>query len=247
MRGMSVLNNSLYLCVSRVSRFSINSRFNKRGASLCAALQPEGLWPMLFSIFRLSMWECQCSQPVVLEARVVKKRNSSPDIFSQTDTGEDVGPCKSLEVEPERSVVHSVSLKILNFFSFEIPPICILSTPDAPFFEHLWSSYFSPLRDQDQSTGLKRTPILILSQSTQIHSGTTACDGREIAGPAQQSCLVLVIIAAVRSVSRCLLPNNYPSAVLTGGKRKYALDYLLALVSQLSHSTQNSLLAGFPL
>lgn len=146
----------------------------------------------------------------------------------------------------QRSVVHSVSLKILHFFSFKIPPICILSIPDAPF-EHLWSSFFSPLSDQDQSTGLKRAPILILSQFTQIHSGTTACDGGEIAGPAQQSCLVLVIIAAVRSVSRCLLPNNYPSTVLTGGKRKYALDYFLALVSQLSHSTQNSLLAGFPL
>lgn len=31
---------------------------------------------------------------------------------------------------------------------------------------------------------------------------------------------VPLIIAAVRSVSRCLLPNNYPGAVLTRGKKK---------------------------
>lgn len=63
---------SVFVCVT-----CVNSRFNKWGASLCAALQPEGLWPMPVSIFRLSMWECQCLQPVVLEARVVKKRNPS--------------------------------------------------------------------------------------------------------------------------------------------------------------------------
>lgn len=65
------------------------------------------------------------------------------------------------------------------------------------------------------SNELKLTHIPILSQSTQIHSGIMACDGGEIAVPAQQSCLVLVIIAAVRSTSRCLLPYNYPNAVFT--------------------------------
>lgn len=41
----------------------------------------------------------------------------------------------------------------------------------------------------------------------------------EIAGALRQSRLVPLIIAAVRSVSRCLLPNNYSGAVLTRGKK----------------------------
>lgn len=44
-------------------------------------------------------------------------------------------------------------------------------------------------------------------------------DRREIAGSVQHSCLFLVIIAAVRSVSWCLLPNNYPDSVLTLGRK----------------------------
>lgn len=125
-------------------------------------------------------------------------------------------------------------------------------TPDTPFrasvrftVHILAPHHHPPVGSRPIDSGSGSLPDnQSLSPSARIHGGTVACNGREIAGPARQSCLVPVIIAAVRSVSRCLLPNNYSSAVLTGGeggkKKKYVVDCFLAPVSYsevIQHST----------
>lgn len=108
-----------------------------------------------------------------------------------------------------------------HFFSFGIPPASVFffQKPDTPFRASVRFTVYILAPRHHPPVGSRPVDLdSSLSPSARIHSGTVACNGREIAGPARQSCLVPVIIAAVRSVSRCLLPNNYPSAVLTGGE-----------------------------